>query len=378
MKKRSDGRNRAPKRSRRLRVATLPVIGGILLVLTLLMLSGRSQSDHRKRIAEAERTRKPIEVLAAWDAFAADYPEALSAEDMVRWARACLAADRPSQASTILDRWSSRDVTGADGWVLRIELSRALGDADAIAHTLAMTLKRPEARHSLSFLSTATFGILTMMSPDEMRERLRRWSDTESGEPLAKAWLLNRQFADASELGIDVARLSDEARELVSRHPESAEARRVLTEMLFEQGYYAEASQVLAGWPVGSRNSVSYERLEGRRLLEIAGDATPAIASFRKVLEVMPHDWRTRYRLSKALARSGRMDEARAEARQTVAIREALEPTTLERLLKAAFPSGSEPEPQSLIPLLRSVGLTELAGAWQERSATQRLLGKVR
>ena len=48
--------------------------------------------------------------------------------------------------------------------------------------------------------------------------------------------------------------------------------------------------------------------------LDYEGRPDEALAAFRRALEELPHDWRTRYRLARALEAVGRRDEARAPA----------------------------------------------------------------
>ena len=90
----------------------------------------------------------------------------------------------------------------------------------------------------------------------------------------------------------------------------------------------------------------------------------------------MPHDWKTRYRLARALAASGKIEESRNEARRMSEIRESLDPIQLGELLKSALPKGRSPEPDRLVGLLKKIGLNPLADAWIQWESDQKILNR--
>jgi thioredoxin-like negative regulator of GroEL len=379
MKNRS-ARRRKLETKRSPRLVPIGIFVGLvsLFVVLLVLVGGGSESEARKRIAVSEKSRNALRILESWDAFAAKDPDAIRSEDLVRWARAALSADRPTKAAAVLERWLASEDRNTDGWLLLVELKRALGDSDGVSDVVAAMLQEPAARRSGPLLTAATFGLLTAMNSEDTIKRLTRWSEAEPASPLARAWLLHRFVEDGAEPAANRGDVLEQARQLVEAFPDSPDARRVAVEIFFERGMYAEISAFMGEWPNRARQSSGYQRLEGRRLLEIEKAPAAALSAFRAVLERMPQDWRTRYRLSRALAGTGDVDAAKTEARRTVEIRELLEPSSLERTLKAAFPKGKDPILTELVPLLSRIGQNDLAKAWQDWDAANRLLGRMK
>lgn len=356
-------------------------IGAALLVLIVAgsIWFGRStESDYRKRIAEAEKARQWPRAEALWDSFADRFQDAQSSDDLVRRARCALMLDKPAKARRLLDAWLRTDRVGTEGWQLSLEIQRALGDSDGVNTIMREMLRSAEARRSVALLSVATFGILTAMNAEDSRERLLKWAKAEPDSPLAEAWSLARRMDDSDENGpIGAASLEDVAA-LSRKWPKDPDVRRVFVESLFLQGDYEGVKRAMDQWPAEARDTVAWARLEGRRSLEVENDPERAIPHFLRVLERVPQDWRTHYRLARSLAGAGRHEEARAQARRTVEIRELLDPTSLEKILNETFRKGKPPSPTKLIELLRRIGQTELAQAWLEWYDAERLISKIR
>lgn len=355
----------------------LPLV--LFVVAAIVWFSRPTESDYRKRIAEAEKQRRWNEASSLWDRFDADFPQRLVSGDFVRWARSELVLDRPAKAQILLNRWMRSEDRNPEGWQLCVELRRALGDADGVNRLVSESLQDPEVRRSPGFLTVSTFGLLTVMDPVESRSRLERWAKAEPDSPMAHAWLLHRSLEEVDATGQNGDETLQKARELAKTWPDDPETRRVLVEALFLQGEYDEIRRELANWPAeDSRNSIAWSRLEGRRLLEIENDPRRAIPFFESVVARMPQDWRSRYRLSRALAGADRVEEARKEATRTVEIRELLEPAGLERILKESFPKGKPPNPEKLIVLLSKIDQRELAQAWAEWLEAEKLISSLR
>jgi hypothetical protein len=350
----------------------------IVLLVGLILLGRRTESDFRKEIAEAEKAREWGEAEALWDRFAARYPASRTPDDLVRHARCELILDKPAKARGLLDAWMRTDRPGTEGWQLSIELRRALGDGDGVNLVMRDMLRSPEARRSAALLTVATFGILTAMNAEESQERLRRWAETEPESPMATVWLLARQFEEFDLGGGSGSGSFDEADKLAARWPSDPDVLRIYVESLFLRGDYEKVRLTMDRWPEDLRDSVAWSRLSGRRALEVDKDPGTAILHFRNVLAKIPHDWRTRYRLSRALSGAGQAEEARVEAKRTVEIRELLDPSGLEAKLKEAFPKGSQPVPSKLIELLTRIDQTELARAWSEWYEAEKLISKIR
>lgn len=351
----------------------------LALILACSIWFGRAtENDFRKQIAEAEKSRQWPEAETLWDTFVSRYPGKLTPDDLVRQARCALMLDKPAKARRSLDAWLRTDRGGTEGWQLSIEIRRALGDSDGVNEVMREMLRSDEARRSMALLSAATFGILTAMNAEESRERLRRWAKSEPDSPLAEAWSLARRIDDSDLEGPIGAGSLEEVTALAQKWPNDPDVRRVFVESLFLQGDYEQVKRAMDQWPAEARDTIAWARLEGRRSLEVENDPGAAIPHFRSVLERVPQDWRTHYRLARAMAGAGQHEEAQAQARRTVEIRELLDPTSLEKVLSTTFAKGKPPSPTKLIELLRRIGQAELAQAWLEWYDAERLISKVR
>ena len=87
------------------------------------------------------------------------------------------------------------------------------------------------------------------------------------------------------------------------------------------------------------------------------------LADFARALEELPHDWKTRVRLARALRVAGRDDDARREAEAVARLRERLDPAAITPRLTRADPTdlGSAgrrgEERRALTPLRASARL---------------------
>ena len=109
-----------------------------------------------------------------------------------------------------------------------------------------------------------------------------------------------------------------------------------------------------------------YQRLRGRWDLEYDHRPAQAVESLRRALAELPHDWRTRYRLARALLAAGRVPEARRVAESTTSLREALAPVPLGRRLSADLERLDDLKSRlDLARLCDEVGLSRLADAWR-------------
>jgi len=363
-----------------LRSAALLLAASLLIAgMAIVWFMESHETILRRQIGEAEKVRNWIEASSLWDRYELEYPENLTSEDFVRRARCELVLNRPATAQKMLDRWKSFDRRDPSGWQISVELRRALGDMDGVNRQIREALRDADARRLPSFLTVSTFGLLTVMDPAESRSRLERWAKTEPDSPLSRTWLIQRSLEEVDATGQLGAETLQQARELAKKWPGDSEIRRVLVEALFVQGDYESIRQEMKQWPADdSRDAVGWLRLEGRRLLEIEKDAAGAVPLFESVLTRMPQDWRSRYRLSRALAGAGRAAEARKEATRTVEIRELLEPASLEPVLKEAFPRGKPPNPVKLIVFLQKIEQVELAQAWQDWRVAEKLFESLR
>lgn len=354
----------------------LLIVPFVLLALAVYLFASiaSGETKTRRTIENATKNNRFGDAEKAWKSLALANPKSISPKDRIAWATAALRADHPGAAISILDAWKSSNSEAPDGWLLILDLLRVLGDADLFSAEVESLLQSPVAMRTTSVLSSATLGLLTDLDQAEVRSRLKRWVENEPDHPLAQAALLLRYALNPLPEDPSRDERLKQARELLLRFPDSSMARSALAETLFNSGLYEEVAVVLDGWPNSQRVTTSWHRLQGRRLQDLIQKPEEAVAEYQLVLKSMPHDWKTRYRLARALMAGGIADEARQQAHRMTEIRELLEPTALEPVLKRAMPKGRPPEPAQMVPLLQKIELNSLAKSWLEWQASQRFI----
>lgn len=350
--------------------------GILILSVVIYFVSARLNSEKKLRrlIDQYSKSNRFADVESAWKELALVKPDSIKPQDQISWATAALRADHPGAAFDVLESWKKTNPGKPDGWLLILDLARIFGSSDMMMENTNEILNHALVNRSTAVLLASTLGLLTDLEQLEVRARLNKWSANEQESPLAKAYLLLR-YAE-NPLPEDPPRdlRIEQARILASRHPDSVAVLTALIETLFNGGYYQEATEVLDKWPLEDRTGTAYHRLQGRRLQDVEGKHRDAVGEYEEALKFMPHDWKTRYRLARALAASGKIEESRKEARRMSEIRESLDPIHLGELLKAVLPKGRSPEPERLVGLLRKIGLNPLADAWVEWETDQKIL----
>lgn len=350
--------------------------GILILSVVIYFVSARLNSEKKLRrlIDQYSKSNRFADVESAWKEFALVKPDSIKPQDQISWATAALRADHPGAAFDVLESWKKTNPGKPDGWLLILDLARIFGSSDMMMENTNEILNHALVNRSTAVLLASTLGLLTDLEQLEVRARLNKWSANEQESPLAKAYLLLR-YAE-NPLPEDPPRdlRIEQARVLASRHPDSVAVLTALIETLFNGGYYQEATEVLDKWPLEDRTGTAYHRLQGRRLQDVEGKHGESVGEYEEALKFMPHDWKTRYRLARALAASGKIEESRNEARRMSEIRESLDPIQLGELLKAVLPKGRSPEPERLVGLLRKIGLNPLADAWVEWETDQKIL----
>ena len=134
---------------------------------------------------------------------------------------------------------------------------------------------------------------------------------------------------------------------------------------LADAGEADRSQATLEEWPAQEHDG-RYWRLRGRFELEHDHLSQQAVNSLQKALRDFPQDWRTHYRLARALKNLGRLDEARREAETVSRLRELLDPLFLVPRLEASFAQLDKPTTrESLAEVCAGVGLDHLADAWR-------------
>ena len=106
-------------------------------------------------------------------------------------------------------------------------------------------------------------------------------------------------------------------------------------------------------------------RLRGRWDLEYDHHPEQAASALQSALIDLPQDWRSWYRLARALHVVGRETESQQAAQAVSRIREVLDPLALEPRLRTAFDHLDDPAAlRDLANLCERVGLSRLANGW--------------
>ena len=122
---------------------------------------------------------------------------------------------------------------------------------------------------------------------------------------------------------------------------------------------------LLNEWPTTDRDA-RYWRLRGRWDLEYDHRPEEAATAFRNALSELPQDWRSWYRLARALHILGREGESRQAAETVSRIREVLDPLALGPHLDAAIDHLDDPATlEDLATLCTRAGLARLGEAWR-------------
>ncbi|WP_165246550.1 tetratricopeptide repeat protein [Paludisphaera soli] len=340
-----------------------------VLALVAIFLATRPEGiDAVRRRAEAASARKDWgEALTLWRRVNAS-PSATAATRLEE-GRACLALGRAAQGEAALREATAADPKLAKAWALRLEILRVEDrwfDASAVGWE-AFEAVAPEDRAAV--LRELTLAAISDLPDDLARDALKKWIAADPEDVEAEAALQRRIGADPRSDDPDRPTRLARLEELVARHSGSPSAREALATLLADGGDVERGREVLDAWPEPARDG-RYDRLVGRWKLEYDARPEEAVGPLARAIEAAPHDWRTHYRLARALTILGRREEAAKEAKATARIREALDPMTLGPALEDAFAKVDRPSARATIAdACARVGLDRLARAWRELPA---------
>jgi tetratricopeptide (TPR) repeat protein len=336
--------------------------GGFGLLTLLWMVGPVDRVQLRAQAEAAEQAKDWATALRLWRRINAG----AGATGMTHLGegRACLALGRAGDAERAL-RKSIEAIPGqVDAWLLILEIMR-VEDRTVDAFDLgwrALAEVAPESR--LALLRELTFLTLTEVPDDLARTTFKRWTQADPTDIDAEVAYLRRIGAEPRSVDPSRQARLDRLIDLLARHPDHVGIREALVTALADAGEPDQGRVFLEGWPAAMRDA-RYWRLRGRWDLEYDHRPDQAIPAFRAALEVLPHDWRTHYRLARALRILNRAEEAQKEALTVSRIRELLDPLTLSPKLDAAFAHLDEPSAfGTLADFCARVGLSRLADAW--------------
>lgn len=326
----------------------------------------------RAKAEAAERAGAWAEALAAWREVNAS--GLARGSTLIAEARAALALGRAGQAESALRRATERDPANPEPWRLWLEILRVEDrPIDALRVGWA-AVDAVSASDRPGVLRDLTLALLADLPDDQARKLLARWSEPQNQaepaiDPNARVALLARMGsmprADDPNRATRIAELTA----LLSRKPDHLAARETLVAALADAGEPEAGREVLDAWPGPEpERDARYWRLRGRWLLDYDREPEQAAAALSRALQTLPHDWKTRYRLARALRAAGREADAQRAAEDVGRVREALDPTRLGPQLARDLRAPSLEHRQSLqelADLCHRVGLTRLAQAWR-------------
>jgi tetratricopeptide (TPR) repeat protein len=343
-------------------------MGGLAVILLLGVLVAFVQDSParlRARAASAARAGDWVMARKSWRALNAT--SAAGGVTHLGEARACLALDLAAQAERSLRRAIAVDPADPESWRLLLQIlwveERTL-EARWLGWE-AQERVRPEARRTI--LRELTLVLLADLPDDRVRTMLERWVNADSDDIDARVALLGRIAAQPRAADPDRESRLAMLEGLLAGHPWHISVREAMATALADAGEPDRGRAVLEGWPgFESDRDARYWRLRGRWELEYDHRPERAVIAFRKALADLPQDWRSWYRLARALRILGRDAEARQAAEAVGRIREALDPMALGPRLDAAFGHLDDPVAlRDLAQLSDHVGLAQLAEAWR-------------
>lgn len=384
MPRRSPSRSRTPRqaeaprptkqRPRRWRWRW-PVLAGLAAVSAMTAvgwLAARMPSRMRADAERAERSGDHEAALRAWSALNAT--DAASAATWLSEAREALAVGRAARAEVALRRAIDGDPSDAEAWRLLLEIFRVEDRAIDAERVVWGTFDRVHVGARRAVLRELTLALMADVPDADARRALSRWTRTDPDNVEARVALL-RRIADQPG-GDDPdrdARLA-ELESIVEAHPGHVGARAALVVALAEAGEPERGRAALEAWPADRRDDPRYLQLRGRWALEYDHRPEEAAARLAEAVRAVPSDWRSWYRLARALRQLGRDDEAHRAAESVARIREAIEPVPLGRRLADDLRKLDDPKSAAdLADLASRAGLDRLADAWRaEASASHR------
>ena len=338
--------------------ATLGGIGLLVLLLLIKWLATDSPALLRSQAETEGRAGNWITALQHWKAINATM--AASSSSHLGEARACLALGRAAHAELSLRRAIRADLSNPEPWRLLLEIllveDRTL-DAQRLGWE-AYDQIRPEARRQL--LRELTLGLLADLPDEQIRPTLRRWVDADDADVDAQVAFVQRIAAQPRAGDPDRSSLLATLEAVLTKHPNHIGAREALVTALADAGQPDRGRAVLNSWPESAHDG-RYWRLRGRWNLEYDHRPEQAAAALRTALIDLPQDWRSWYRLARALHSLGRVDESQQAAESVSRIREILDPLVLGPRLHAAFDHLDDPAAlHDLAALCNRAGLTRL------------------
>lgn len=334
----------------------------LVLLVTITWLASDSSTSLRNRAEIAARTGDWDVALQCWRKINAT--GAARSSSYLGEARACLALGRAGQAEHSLREAISANQSDLQSWQLLLEIL-FVEDRTFEVQRLgweAYNYIHPNARRDL--LRTLTIGLLADLPDEQVRTTLRRWINADPHDVNAQIALWRRILLQPRATDPDRPSILAALEALLTNHPGHLNAREALIIALADAGEADRGRVLLDTWPEAMRDA-RYWRLRGRWDLEYDHRPQQSIIALQTALVDLPQDWRSWYRLARALHMVGRETESQQAAEAVSRIREVLDPLVLEPRMHAAFEHLDDPiAVHELATFCRHAGLNRLADAW--------------
>ena len=344
----------------------LAAVAGLLAFSLTAGFIGGSLGERRSKALAAARNGDWDTALKYWREI--NSTKAADGLSHLGEARAALALGRAFQSEQSLRRSIAADPENPEPWRLLLQILR-VEDRTLDAWQLgwqAYEKVRPESRTAV--LKELTLGLLGELPDDDVRRTLRRWADADQEDFDARIALIQRIEIQPLADDPDRASLLAELESIVASHPDHIAGRETLVTALADAGEPGRGRALLNEWPTNARDA-RYWRLRGRWDLEYDSRPEQAAIAFRTVLQELPQDWRSWYRLARALRVLGREEESRQAALTVSRIRGALDPLLLRPKLDATLSHLTEPAGlEDLADLCTRAGLARLGEAWHKEA----------
>ena len=371
-------RARVPRpqaKAARPRVRTIAALAAVVFVAFLGSAAWWRSTTLSRTLARAEaasRAGDHVTALEAWRAVNAT-SQARSAS-LLAEAHAALALGRAGEADGALARAAEADPTNSEPWRYRLERFRVLDLPLAALDVGWAAYAAVPSTARRGVLRDLTLALIADLPEDLARPTLARWADANPNLPDldARVALLRRFSSMPREGDPDRATRIAELTALLASHPEHVAAREALVSDLADAGEPERGRALLDAWPKPLRDA-RYERLRGRWEIDYDHQPSLAVSAFQAAIESLPHDWKTRVRLSRSLHSLGRQPEARQEAETVSRIRETLDPVKLGPRLAADLDRLDAPKSLlDLADLCARAGLARLSEAWRREAVSAR------
>ncbi len=283
-------------------------------------------------------------------------------------ARAALALGRAFQSERALRRSVVADPENIEPWQLLLQILRVEDRTLDASRTgwEAYEQRAPDSRPAV--LKELTLALLAELPDDDVRRTLRRWIDADSSDLDARIALVERMASQPRAADPDRVILLTELEMVVTAPPGPHQGAGGACDRPGRRGR-ARAWTHDSGRLALERSRFSLLASARRWDLEYDNQPEAAAAAFHTVLTEIPQDWRTWYRLARALHTLGRDGESRQAAETVSRIRGALDPLVLRPLLDESLGHLSEPAPlEEIAGLCKRVGLARLGEAWHREA----------